>query len=212
MNKITKIYDKLDKHFGDLKWWPAETAFEVMVGAVLTQNTAWTNVEKAIRNMKKEGFLKGPGVLARSRENRIAKAIKPSGYYNIKAKRLKALCCFLEDECHGEISRLRSQESRTIRKKLLSVNGIGPETADSMLLYALGKPVFVVDTYTKRIFSRHGILPEDSAYDEVQMLAHKAFPKDVKKLNQFHALLVEAAKNFCKKSKPLCEECPLRGV
>jgi endonuclease-3 related protein len=127
----------------------------------------------------------------------------------VKARRLKELCRFLIDECGGRVKILRKRDTAVLREMLLQINGIGPETADSILIYALGKPVFVVDAYTRRIFSRHGLAGEDVSYDELQRLVHENFPASVKKLNQFHALLVEAAKRYCKKQKPLCSECPL---
>ena len=208
--KIAKIYDLLEGHFGDLKWWPAKTAFEVIVGAILTQNTAWTNVEKAIRNLRKAGLLT-PAEMTRAGNSRLARLIRPAGYYRIKADRLKNISRFVMRECGGQLRRLRSQDAGHIRKKLLSVKGVGPETADSILLYALGKPVFVVDAYTKRIFSRHGLTEEDASYEKVQTLVHEHFPPDVRSLNQFHALLVETAKRFCRKKAGQCGECPLGG-
>lgn len=206
--RIKRIYDLLDKHFGNLAWWPADTDFEVMVGAVLTQNTAWSNVEKAIGGLKNGGLLT-PSKMHRSDIRRLSSTIRPAGYFRVKARRLKELCRFLMDECGGRIKTLRKRDTASLRQMLLKVNGIGPETADSILIYALEKPVFVVDAYTRRIFSRHGLAGEDASYDELQRLVHGNFPASVKKLNQFHALLVETAKRYCRKKKPLCSECPL---
>jgi endonuclease-3 related protein len=209
--KIKKIYNKLDKYFGDLGWWPASSAFEVIVGAVLTQNTSWRNVEKAITGLKKERLL-DPRKIEKTNSGRLSRIIRPSGYHRIKAARLKAVSRFLADECGSALSKLKKKDRKKLREKLLGVNGIGPETADSILLYALDKPVFVVDAYTKRIFSRHGLIKENESYDKVQAIVHENFPRSLKKLNQFHACLVEAGKRFCRKKKALCGECPLKGI
>jgi endonuclease-3 related protein len=206
--KLKKIYDLLDKHFGDLAWWPADTDFEVMVGAMLTQNTAWSNVEKAIEGLKSSGLLT-PAKMSGVDLRRLASVIRPAGYFRVKARRLKEMCRFLIAECGGRIKTLRKRDAASLRKMLLSLNGIGPETADSILIFALEKPVFVVDAYTRRIFSRHGLAEEDASYEELQALVRKNFPVEVKKLNQFHALIVEASKRYCRKRNPLCEECPL---
>jgi len=206
--EVRKIYRILESSFGDLGWWPGETAFEVVVGAILTQNTAWSNVEKAIEALKKNGLL-NIAAIKKERPSRLARIIRPSGYHRMKAARLKYVCRFLSKECGGKLARLKKQETGALRKKLLEVNGIGPETADSILLYALEKPVFVVDAYTKRIFSRHGLICENASYDEVQSFVSERFDKDVRALNQFHALLVEVGKRFCKKKRGLCGECPL---
>jgi len=209
--KIKKIYDLLEGYFGDLAWWPARTDFEVIVGAILTQNTAWTNVEKAIRNLRSERLL-APAKIERVNTGRLARLIRPAGYYRVKAERLKEISRFIMRECNGQLRRLKSRDAGKLREKLLAVKGVGPETADSILIYALGKPVFVVDAYTKRIFSRHGLTREDASYGEVQALVHRWFPRDRKALNQFHALLVETAKRFCRKKTGLCSECPLGKV
>ena len=206
--KIKRIYGLLEGHFGDLKWWPAETAFEVVVGAVLTQSTSWINVEKAIRALKGKNLL-DPKKLLAINSARLAAVIKSSGYHRVKARRLKEVSRFVLSESGGKLARLKRMDALDLRKKLLEVNGVGPETADSILVYALDKPVFVVDAYTKRIFSRHKIIEEDTSYDKVQKLTQGAMPVNVGVLNQFHALLVETAKQFCKKNNPLCGECPL---
>ena len=209
--KLRKIYRLLEDHFGDLKWWPARSSFEVIVGAVLTQNTAWTNVEKAIKNLKKNDLLK-PDKIRRVQPARLSKLIRSSGYHRIKAQRLKEVSRFLIKECGGRIAALKNRESAILREKLLAVKGIGPETADSILVYALGKPVFVVDAYTKRIFSRHGIIDEGAAYEDIRSLVTDNFSGSLKEFNQFHALLVETAKKFCRKKAPLCDMCPLSGI
>jgi len=210
-SKILKIYSRLEKHFGDLGWWPADSVFEVILGAILTQNTAWKNVEKAISGLKENRMI-SPVKIGKMRTSRLAKIIRSAGYHNVKAKRIKEISRFIVTECGGVYARLKKRSTRRLREQLLSVTGVGPETADSILLYALGKPVFVVDAYTKRIFSRHGLVQENATYDEIQVLVHENFPKKTKNLNQFHALLVETAKNFCKKNSPRCEECPLKAL
>lgn len=209
--KLLAIYSKLYARFGPRKWWPAETDFEVMVGAILTQNTAWANVEKAILNIKKEKAL-SPKRLRDISLGRLRRLIKSSGFYNEKAKKLKNLTDFLFSSCNGRIDRLKLKNTRLLRKRLLEINGIGPETADSMLLYALGKPVFVVDAYTKRIFSRHGMVKKYASYGEVQDFFMNNLPTKRALYNEYHALIVELGKRYCKKTKPLCNSCPLRKI
>lgn len=206
--KVRKMYAILEKYFGDLGWWPAKSRFEVIVGAVLTQNTAWVNVEKAIRALKKEKLMTA-AALAAAPSPKIETAIRPAGYFRVKSDRLKTVCRFLLDECNGRVAALKNDDAGVLRAKLLAVKGIGPETADSILLYALDKPVFVVDAYTRRIFSRHGIVKEDVGYEELRSLVEAVFFGDKRVFNQLHALLVETAKNYCKKRSWLCGECPL---
>ena len=180
-----------------------------MVAAVLTQNTNWSNVEKAIRNLKDKGLLK-PHKLYSLKNARLAKLIRPAGYYNLKAKRLKNLLRFFILRYQGDMGRMALAEAKVLRQELLTVSGIGPETADSILLYGLGKPVFVVDAYTKRILSRHGIIEEGMDYDGVQRLFMLGLRKDAKLFNEYHALLVRLGKDFCLKGKPRCLTCPLK--
>jgi endonuclease-3 related protein len=206
---LLSIYNRLYGHFGPRYWWPAATPFEVMVGAILTQNTAWSNVEKAIANLKREKAL-SPRKIARIHPGTLAALIKSSGFYNEKTKKLKAFIKFLSGFCGGDINKLSSNSLGALRKKLLGVKGIGRETADSMLLYALNKPIFVVDAYTKRIFARHRLISKDSSYDEVQEFFMGNLPRRVKLFNEYHALIVETGKNYCKKNKPLCKFCPLK--
>jgi len=205
--KLLSVFNILYKHFGQQHWWPGETPFEVMVGAILTQNTNWSNVEKAIINLKKAKVL-DPSKIKSMRTSRLAALIKPSGFFNIKAQRLKTFIAFIFDEYDGDLKKMEREETEVLRKKVLSVKGIGPETADSILLYALNKPVFVVDAYTKRVFSRHGVCSARAEYNEVQEIFQSRLPPDVKLLNEYHALLVTLAKQFCR-TKPLCKECPL---
>lgn len=205
--KLLSIYKKLFKSFGPQNWWPGDTPFEVAVGAILTQNTNWGNVEKAINNLKKEKVLNAKAIHDMP-VNRLASLIRPAGYFNVKAKRLKAFIDFLMNDYHGSMKNMKKKEMHSLRKKLLSVNGIGPETADSILLYALDKPIFVIDAYTKRVLSRHNILGHDEPYDRFQELFHSSLKKDAKLFNEYHALFVRVGKTFCK-SKPICEGCPL---
>ena len=207
---LMDIYQKLYKAYGPRHWWPGETPFEVMVGAILTQNTAWQNVEKAIAALKRKGLLH-PAQIHQIRESELAALIKSSGYYRIKARRLKAFVSFLFEAYRGDIHLMKREKGRRIREKLLEVNGVGPETADSILLYGLEKPVFVVDAYTKRILSRHGIIDEKASYEEVQSLFMDHLPHDEKLFNEYHALLVHLGKNVCKK-RPECDKCPLEGM
>ena len=212
MDKRTKknletIYQKLLAKFGPQKWWPAETKFEVIVGAILTQNTNWGNVEKALANLKKAGIL-NPDGLRQISTYKLARLIKPSGYFNIKAKRLKSFIHFFFKEYDGDLSEMAKEPLEILRKKVLTVHGIGPETADSILLYACDHPIFVVDVYTKRIFSRHNLVASDADYHQIQKLFMKHFPVDVQLFNEHHALIVRLGKDFCK-TKPLCEICPL---
>ncbi len=208
---LRAAYDAMNGHFGDLGWWPAETPFEVIVGAILTQNTAWRNVTAAIGNMKQEGLMSLAGILETDDET-LADLIRPSGYYRIKTRRLKAFAGYLKENYGGDLKRMFAEEWRGLRKSLLNIHGIGRETADSILLYAGGKPVFVVDAYTKRILSRHGIIAEDADYDEIQALFMKNLPKDSGLYNQYHALIVNTGKEYCRKKAPRCQMCPLKGM
>lgn len=206
--RVLSIYKKLYRHFGPQGWWPADTPFEVMVGAILTQNTSWRNVERAIANLKKKRILSLKKMQALP-SRILAPLIKPAGYYNIKARRLRCFLKFLCRSYGGSLKKIRSEKTHTLRNNLLSVKGIGPETADSILLYALNKPVFVVDAYTKRIFSRHRLIEEGSTYDQVQDFITKNLKIDVKLFNEYHALLVKLGKEYCLKRKPRCAVCPL---
>ncbi len=204
------IYDRLYHHFGPQQWWPADSAFEVAVGAILTQNTNWTNVEKAIQKLKLADIL-DPEVLHRTHTKKLASLIRPAGYFNIKAKRLKHFMRFFMKTYNGEISRMKKEPLPLIRKKLLSVHGIGPETADSIILYALEKPVFVIDAYTKRVLARHTILDYNETYETYQELFHSSLKKNVRLFNEYHALLVRLAKEYCR-TKPDCGQCPIEGM
>lgn len=211
MNKVYEIYEILLDHFGQQGWWPGDTPFEIMVGAVLTQNTNWINVSKAIDNLKKENLLSFDKLHALPVEA-LAEKIKPAGYFNLKAARLKNLLNFIDQEYNGCLEDMLSMDMHSLREEILTVKGIGPETADSILLYAGSKPVFVVDTYTHRVFVRHNIIAEEDGYYEIQEYFALSLPEDVALFNEYHALIVRLGKEFCKKSKPLCSQCPLKEL
>lgn len=204
-----KIHRTLYKAYGPRHWWPGETPFEVMVGAILTQNTSWGNVEKAIQKLKGKRVLNPEGIYY-LKKSQLASLIKSSGYYRIKADRLRAFVDFLFDEYEGDIRKMRREGLGELRDKLLGVKGIGPETADSILLYGLRKPIFVVDAYTRRILSRHGMVSEKATYEEIQRLFMSHLLLDEKLFNEYHALFVHLGKTVCKKM-PKCDICPLKG-
>ena len=206
--QLMAMYRALFRAYGPQHWWPGDTPFEVVVGAILTQNTAWINVEQAIKNLKRERLL-SPARLRKVALRRLALLIRPSGYFNIKANRLANLMDFLAGRYRGSLARMLRDDPGELRKGLLMVNGIGPETADSIMLYAAGSPVFVVDAYTKRIFTRHGLVSERAGYDDVQQLFMGTLPGDAGLFNEYHALLVRVGKLHCKKRAPQCTGCPL---
>ncbi|HKJ83051.1 MAG TPA: endonuclease III domain-containing protein [Mariprofundaceae bacterium] len=202
---LLEIYERLLTAYGPQKWWPAETPFEMMVGAVLTQNTSWTNVERAIAALRSRGLL-DPAQIVGCDEASLAETIRPSGYFNQKAHRLKLLADFyLEQSSLAGLKRLPQP-----RHALLTLHGIGPETADSILLYALGMPVFVIDAYTRRIFTRLGLIPPDTTYHTLQALFEANLPAEVPLYREYHALIVMHAKAHCR-SRPACDDCPLSG-
>lgn len=215
------VYRTLLKAFGPQHWWPGETPFEVIVGAILTQNTAWSNVEKAIKNLKRAEKL-SPRALRSLSKKQLAGLIRPAGYFNIKADRLKHFIQFLFEEYSGDVRKMSREKSGPLREKLLRVKGIGPETADSILLYACQKPIFVIDAYTKRIFSRHRLVDSSplqglkQGYDDWQEVFTRALWFETKPgrqkvalYNEYHAQIVYLGKHFCN-TKPRCETCPLR--
>lgn len=244
-NQILHYYGVLYDAWGAQHWWPAETRFEVIVGAYLTQNTAWTNVERALANLREANLLSIEGIRGTS-VSKLERLIRPSGYFRQKAQRLKTFIAFLDDKYEGSLDRLFTESTQTLREELLALNGVGPETADSILLYSGNHPVFVVDAYTRRIFHRHGILSEKTKYEDIRELAERALAPAVheqKQLpaqkppleagirgaahspspmstatrtalvqvyNEMHGLIVGVGKNYCRKSKAACEECPLR--
>jgi endonuclease-3 related protein len=205
--ELMEMFDLMFDHFGPQKWWPADTALEMIVGAVLTQNTSWRNVEKAIANLKDKGFLSVRGLHALNAED-LAEEIRPAGYFNVKAKRLKHLIGFIVERYDADLSTLLAEETDRLREGLISVKGIGPETADSIVLYAADRPVFVVDAYTFRILFRHGMVDESAGYQNLQSLFMDHLPDDARLFNEFHALIVQTAKEYCRRT-PRCRGCPL---
>lgn len=201
---VQEMYDRLFSRLGTQRWWPGETPFEVCVGAILTQNTAWGNVERAIANLKKEGLLDLKR-LHQTPDTHIATCIKPAGYFNIKTRRLRN---FLNAVVNNFDS-LFGMNVNALREKLLNINGIGPETADSMVLYAFNKPSFVVDAYTNRILRRHSLIAEEADYFQIKEFFESHLRSNAALYNEFHALLVKLGKDFCHKLKPKCETCPL---
>ncbi len=210
-SSFLEIYDKLYDFYGPQNWWPADSSFEMIVGAVLTQNTNWKNVEKGISALKNRGVLSLKALSTLSHEE-IASLIRPTGYYNLKAKRLKNLIDMLNDDYAGDLKEFLTDDFFSCRDKLLQVKGVGAETADSILLYAGSHPIFVVDAYTYRIFLRHNLVDEECSYDEMQERFMDNLPADASLFNEYHALIVRLAKEYCKKNNPLCEACPINGM
>jgi endonuclease III related protein len=206
---LLDIYRALLDHFGPRHWWPGDTPIEICAGAILTQNTNWKNVERAIANLKQARVLSYKGLRDIPLEN-LAELIRPSGYYNQKAKKLKAFIDFLTREYRGNLSALFQEETEDLREKLLKIKGIGPETADSMLLYAGEHPIFVIDLYTYRVMTRHAWAPEEATYADLQEFFQSQIPQDVELYNDFHAQFVAVGANYCRKT-PQCANCPLRG-
>jgi endonuclease-3 related protein len=209
-NILLDIYDRLFRSFGKQHWWPGDTDFEIIVGAILTQNTNWGNVEKAIKNLK-EAKVFTPRKLYKIDIQELAELIRPSGYFNVKAKRLKHFIEWLFLKYNGSLPKMFKQDYDKLREELLSINGIGRETADSILLYAAQKPTFVIDAYTKRVLVRHELIPEDYEYEEIKAFFEENLPEDVSLYNEYHALLVRVGKYYCK-PKEQCEECPLKDI
>jgi len=201
--QLMVVYQRLYEAYGDQSWWPADSSFEVMVGAVLTQNTAWTNVEKAISNLKHADSLTLESLLALSNET-LAQLIRPSGYFNIKAKRLKNLCLWLAE--NGGESKLAAVDTGTLRSSLLQVNGVGPETADDILLYAFARPVFVIDTYTRRLFSKLCLIQGSEPYEDLRQIFEVELEADACLFNQYHALIVRHAREKCQQMAE-CRHC-----
>lgn len=207
---LTDIYRRLFDCFGPQHWWPADEPFEVIVGAILTQSAAWTNVEKAIKNLKAAGVL-SPARLRRTRLPRLAGLVHPCGYYNAKALKLKSFAFWLGNHYDDDLDRLFAVDTDDLRRQLLSVHGVGQETADSILLYAAGKPVFVIDAYTRRVLGRIGLTPEKDSYAGYQAFFMESLPPDAEMFNEYHALLVRLGKDFCRRH-PLCPRCCLNDI
>jgi len=203
-----EYYNSVFDALGPQHWWPARTPFEVIVGAILTQSTAWANVEKAVANLRQSQLL-SPGAMERVPLRRLARLVRPSGYFRQKSKKLKAFVRFLREEYGGSLARMFGTPTAELREKLLAVHGIGRETADSILLYAGAHPIFVVDAYTKRILLRHGWVGAKAGYEEMRELVERNFPRDVARYNELHALLVQVGKNWCRPREARCTECPL---
>ncbi len=199
MNKFKKVYDILFKEYGPQYWWPCSSneKFEIIIGAILTQNTSWNNVAKAINNLKEADLIASDKIL-KVDITKLKELIRPAGYYNQKAERLKIIAEFFKDN------------KNITRESLLKIKGIGPETADSILLYAYNKPYFVIDAYTKRIFNRLGLVNTED-YEELQQIFSNTLDSNPKLFNEYHALIVNLGKNICKK-KPLCVNCPLNSI
>ncbi|MBZ0158855.1 endonuclease III domain-containing protein [Candidatus Methylomirabilis sp.] len=206
--RLISLYRHLFRRFGPQHWWPARSRFEVMVGAILTQNTAWTNVEKAITALRTARLLNPPGIDTASQET-LSRLIRSSGYYNMKAKRLKQFTRFLLTRYSGSVRRMFRTETAGLREELLDVTGIGEETADSILLYAGDRPIFVVDAYTRRVLERHELIAANTSYGEIQRLFMTHLSADPALFNEYHALLVAVGKTYCRKT-PQCDSCPLR--
>jgi endonuclease-3 related protein len=207
-NVYRRVYRRLLEAFGPQQWWPGESPFEVMVGAVLTQNTNWKNVERAIDNLR-EADLLDPRALYDVPPEELEELIRPAGYFRLKTRRLRSLLQLLVERYDGSLEKMFAVDPATLRNELLGVHGIGPETADSILLYAGEIPSFVVDTYTHRILSRHGWIGFDADYHAIRDHMQSSLPEDVSLYNEYHALLVRLGKDYCRKSNPKCDQCPL---
>lgn len=205
---LRAYYTALYNHFGPSHWWPGDTPFEIAVGAVLTQNTAWANVEKAIINLQQARLLDPRAILA-APASQLETALRPSGYFRVKARRLRSFCDYLVTQYNGSMARMARVPLKTLRPELLQVHGIGPETADDILLYACGKPVFVVDAYTRRIFARHGLASAKVSYEPLRRFFEDNLPADIELFKDYHAQIVYTGKHFCK-TKPDCQHCPLK--
>jgi len=211
--RLRKFYSHLVEAYGPQQWWPAKSAFEVVIGAYLTQNTAWTSVEKSIANLAAQGLLNAAAIRELP-EDELRELIRPSGYMTRKAAAIKAFVAFLDEFYDGSLEKLANESPEIARERLLALPGVGPETADAILLYALGHPAIVVDEYLRRVVTRHGLLPEKAKYAEIQALGVAAFADNAeteraRHANEFHAVMVEAGKRHCRRN-PVCEGCPLQ--
>jgi endonuclease-3 related protein len=208
--KIQQIFELLFERFGPQHWWPGETKDEIITGAILTQNTNWQNVEKAIGNLKRASLM-SLDKLYSAEQSQLAQLIRPAGYYNVKAKRLAAFLKWLFEEHNGTLTEIEAMNTEALRAELLGINGVGRETADSILLYAFERPVFVVDAYTYRIATRHLLIEPECDYEQLRSLFEDNLREDVKMFNEFHALLVRAGKEFCR-PRAKCANCPLEEL
>jgi len=207
--ELLDIYRLLFNFFGPRNWWPGDSPFEIIIGAILTQNTSWKNVEKAISYIKDARKL-SPQAMFSIEEKELEQLIKPSGFYKLKAKRIKSFMNFLFIRYHGDLNKMKMIDTPALRAQLLGINGIGEETADSILLYALNKPIFVVDAYTRRIFSRLGYIEENWDYSQIQNFFMKNLPLNTQLFNDYHAQIVKLGNTLCHRTNPYCENCPLK--
>lgn len=209
-DRIQNIYDLLYKEYGSQGWWPGDSKLECIIGAILTQNTSWVNVEKAINNLKRLNLISANKLKLITTEE-LAELIRPSGYYNQKAIKIKNFISFLSENYKDNLDKMFLEETYELREKLLSIKGIGPETADCILLYGGNKPIFVIDAYTYRVLSRHGLVPDQTNYNEMQDLFMDSLSDDSGLYNEYHALLVKVGKEHCKRNNPICAGCPLEN-
>lgn len=205
--QLLELYRRMEGHYGPTHWWPGDSPFEIAIGAILTQNTAWTNVEKAIVNLKREKLMNPRAILAAD-DRVLHDVLRPSGYFRIKTLRVRSFCRHLVDRYGGSMARLAKRPLEALRPELLGIAGIGPETADDILLYACGKPVFVVDTYTRRILSRHGLVTPNLDYESLRAYFESRLSQDVHLFKEYHGLIVWTGKDFCRR-RPNCAGCPL---
>lgn len=207
---LAAFFDALFRAHGEQHWWPGQTPFEIIVGAILVQNTTWVNAARAIANLRQAKLLT-PSAMANVPASKLARLVRSSGYFRQKARKLKAFVAFLRKKHRGSLTAMFRTPTAMLRQQLLAVHGIGPETADSILLYAGRHPVFVVDAYTRRILQRHGLATGKESYEGLRGLFEKSLPNDPQLFNEFHALIVHTGKAFCRSRAPLCSQCALRS-
>ncbi len=208
---LRNYYDALFAAHGPQHWWPGRSPFEIIVGAILTQNTSWINVEPCIKNLRREKLLT-PAAIETASSARLARLIRSSGYFRQKTKKLKAFVRFLSSKYQGSLSKMFRAPTLALREQLLAVHGIGPETADSILLYAARHPVFVVDAYARRILERHGLAETRHRYEDIRRLFERSLPANAPLYNEFHALIVHTGKRYCHAREPRCSECALKSL
>lgn len=210
-DKLLEVYRRLYGRYGPQHWWPGDGAFEVIIGAILTQSASWANVDKALANLKACGLLE-PAALRAIAQEELARLIRPSVYFNVKAQKVKAFVQHLGEHYDDDLEALLRKDAQLLRQELLSIFGIGEETADDIVLYAANKPVFVIDAYTRRILDRLGLAPAQKGYSSYQLLFMESLPHDVRLFNEYHALLDRHGVETCRKREPLCGECCLLDV
>lgn len=209
--ELIDLYSTLYEHFGPQNWWPGDTTFEICVGAILTQNTSWSNVEKALANLEEQGLLTVE-TMRDAGDPDLKEAIKTAGFYNQKLRTVRGFLDLLDESHGGDLRKALESPPSDLRAELINIKGIGPETADSIMLYAAGEPFFVVDAYTYRILDRHGFPVNGMNYEELKRFMEDALPREAELYNECHALLVKTGKEFCRKRKPLCRGCPLEDT